>query len=364
MNNEIILSFCIPLHNRSRTVISHIENILKIDSHEFDIIIADTSDDGKDLLSLWNNNDDRVKVFRGGGRAGTPAMTNWKNAMECADGVFAFHLNDRDEIVTENLLPFIEFLKKHKDFNGGICKFLNATEKPVLCKSSSDALMNIPYFAVHTTGVVIKSSEYRKIDGLEEIFTCKFGMHPHDVILGRLSEKGNLFIYTDKIWQMASPEFYKQNVSGVVNNKDTHFFEPEERLYELKCFLKELESLKVGKKIKKQKFEQMIRNYLHLSTSGYYYFLESDYETIHYGIEQQKLSVIRKYRLAWSILNMFCKELEIENKYHKKLKKWLFKDIMISILAKYTSKIDNKYFKQFLRKLRISREKKDNAVLR
>lgn len=364
MNRErVILSICIPLHNRSEVVIGQIEDILKVDSTEYDIIVLDSSDAGRDLLSVWGSRNDKVKVFRES--PNTPAMKNWKLALDYADGIFAFHLNDRDTVVTEKLLDFIEFLKKHPKYNGGICKYISTNTEPILCTSSMQALMNVPYFAIHPTGVVLNIDSYHKVKGLDDIFSRQYGTHPHDAVLGRLSEKGNLFIYTDEIWRMATPEFYKKNKSGFeINKKEKFFFAPQARLYECKIFMKELNGLKVPEKNKIEKQKQMIRNYLHLATTGYFYVLESEAETAHYGIKVQKLNVIQKYKMSQKIFRLFSKNFIIDDKEGQKLKRWLAVDMMIPILATYTSKINNKAFRTMLRKLRVSRDKKDNAVLR
>ena len=363
MNLKIILSICIPLHNRSEVVIQHIEELLKLQNDEFDIVVSDTSDEGKDLESVWGKKHKKVKIFRES--ATTPAMLNWKLALDHADGIFAFHLNDRDILLSEGLKNFIIFLKQHQNFNGGICKYVPTNREPLIYETRELSLMNVPYFAIHPTGCVFNTEAYRKLGDLSEVFQLEFGSHPHDVILGRLSESGKLFIFTEELWQMASHEFYKRNQSGLLPTmKDKLFFEQEERIHELKCFIEELDRLDFSLKIKNEKKDQMFRNYLRLATSGYFYVLESDYETAHYGIEKQKLNYREKRKIAFDVLDKFAEELDIDATKRKELKKWLAKDMLIPIVAKYTSKINNKTFRTALRKLRAKHAQKDNAILR
>lgn len=190
---EIILSICIPLHNRCETVIEHIEKILRIQDERYDILVSDTSDDGKDLMSIWEKTDKRVKVYRAD--PATPAITNWKLAFDKADGLFAFHLNDRDTLIEYNLQKFLDFLEGNKEYNGGVCKFIPTLVTPIMCDNKSIALMNVPFFASHTTGIVVNTKGYKQIENRDKIFSLEYGLHPHDIILGRLSEYGKLFIY-------------------------------------------------------------------------------------------------------------------------------------------------------------------------
>ena len=87
---------------------------------------------------------------------------------------------------------------------------------------------------------------------------------------------------------MASAEFYKKNLSGAGMMQ---FFEPEERLFELKCCLRELEHFDgVGEELRRAKQSQMIKNYLNLSTLRYFHHTESEHEALHYGSVPKKYS--------------------------------------------------------------------------
>ncbi|BAL82299.1 hypothetical protein SELR_05910 [Selenomonas ruminantium subsp. lactilytica TAM6421] len=359
---KIVLSICIALHNRSSVVNEHIRDLLSVTDDRFDIIVSDSSDEGKDLQSLYSYDDARVKLYKID--ADTPAMMNWKSALDHADGIFSFHLNDRDVIYADKLVEFIDFLENHSDCNGGVCKYLSTCQEPKLFMNGIDAFMNVPFFASHPTGIVFNVDKYREIEDLGDIFDKNNGIHPHDIILARLSQYGKMFIYTKKVWELASAEFYKKNVSGFESKKTSLFFEPKERIFELKQNLKAVKILNFADRIKQDKTEQMYRTYLALSTSGYFYFLESEHETAHYGIAQQKIGTLNKYRLSMEILESFATEFHFSNTEKKTYKKWLIKSIMIPVIAKYTSRINNPTFRNVLRRLRVKRESDDSALLR
>lgn len=123
MEDEKILSICIPSHNRADVILENLKDVLKIQDNRFDIVITDTSDRSGDYEKLLAIRDTRVKVIRNDVKS--TAMENWFCALENADGIFAFHLNDRDKLIACNLLGFMAFLDRNKDCTGGVCKFLS-----------------------------------------------------------------------------------------------------------------------------------------------------------------------------------------------------------------------------------------------
>ena len=340
----------------------HIKSMLSITDNRFDIIVSDSSNGGEDLQSLFEYDDSRVKIFRID--TDTPAMMNWKSALDHADGIFSFHLNDRDLICVDGLVGFLDFLEKNSDYNGGICKYLSTCQEPKLFVDKNEAFMNVPFFSSHPTGIVFNVKKYRDLGNLTDVFNDYVGIHPHDIILARLSQYGKMFIYTNKVWELASDEFYKKNTSGFQKKNKGFFFEPAERMFELKQNIDEIKRLGFSEKIKENKTKQMYKTYLGLATNTYFYFLESEHETAHYGIARQKFGIVKRIRFAMKILEKFDKEFHFSSNEKKEYKNWLMRQILIPVVAKYTSKINNLLFRRTLRQMRVKRELNDNAVLR
>ena len=95
-----------------------------------------------------------------------------------------------------------------------------------------------------------------------------------------------------------------------------------------------------------------------------FYFLESDHETAHYGIEQEKFGLIRRYKFSLYVIDLYVKELGISKEQKRRYKKWITKSIMIPVIAKYTSKINNQKLRNLLKRMRLKRGAVDNAYLR
>ena len=358
-----ILSICIPLHNRTDKAIELIESILKLEDERYDIIISDSSDKGKDLESKWLHYDSRVTIHSCD--SSTLAIKNWKLALDHADGIFAVHVNDRDELLTHNLTGLLNFLEENQNLGGGVCKYIaSSNTNTLIFEDKEDAILNVPFFSTHPTGIVINMERYRKIKDIDDIFSDKKGIHPHDIVLGRISCYGKMFIYMDEVWKHAPKEFYKNNKSGVEMNVSKLFFYPTERLRELKINIQEINSYSIDNNLKRKKIHQMNKTYLSLSTNTYFYFMESEHETSHYGIKKEKFNAIKRFIFSNQVLNLFSEEFNYSEKEKKEYAKWLRRAISIPIIANYTSLIRCNMIRRILRRLRINSEKKEQGLLR
>ncbi len=288
---EIILSIYIATYNRKEILLRKIKDLLGLKLDEFDIwVLDDCSSDGT-FDALNQVEDEKLHIIHNTTRQGVEedgAMPNWYKLLESVDGLFAFHLNDRDNINVSKLNDFINFLKTHKDASGGLCdsfKKIEWYETPV------EALNGIPYKGSHPTGVVFNMHLYHKIKERQSIFTKKGSyIHPHDLILGYLSQYGNMFLYY-KIWELAGQKSFASNKSFLYNkgNAQNAWFAPQERMKEYKLFLRSLSRLKFSNEEKQQKAKQISKSYLYFCTFNYAYYISDPGQTKHYGIEPVKL---------------------------------------------------------------------------
>ena len=61
MEEKVILSICIPSHNRVDVILENLKDILKVSDDRFDIIITDSSNHKGELDKLLEIKDKRVK---------------------------------------------------------------------------------------------------------------------------------------------------------------------------------------------------------------------------------------------------------------------------------------------------------------
>ena len=76
-------------------------------------------------------------------------------------------------------------------------------------------------------------------------------------------------------------------------------------MFELKQNINEVKQLSFSKQIKENKIKQMYKTYLNLATNTYFYFIESEHETAHYGIERQKFGLIKRYCFSMKVLDAY-----------------------------------------------------------
>lgn len=292
MTNNVVLSIYIATYNRKEILRKKIQELLSINSDEFNIwVLDDKSSDGTYEM-LLEIKDVRLHVLRNEQRQGIlkdGAMKNWYILLEKCDGVFGFHLNDRDVVNIKGIEKLIEYLKAHANYSGGICSALFKTREYL---SPIDAFYNIPYRGSHPTGIVFNLEKYRKIGNREEIFTKKISyIHPHDFILGILSTEGYMFNYK-KIWGLADQDSFAKNKSFLYKKGDVNssWFSPTERTKEFELVINSLNKLEFKINTKKKKVMRIAKAYLYFCTFNYAYYISDIGQTQHYGIERSELS--------------------------------------------------------------------------
>lgn len=283
------LSIYIATYNRKEILKKKLDDILETVSNDFDVwVLDDCSDDGTvEMLSDFSDtrlhyiqNKERVGINKDG------AMPNWYRLLEVCDGRFALHLNDRDVFYIDKFLTLIEFLKNHWDYSGGVCDSFSGIK---YYDSPEEALFAIPYKASHPTGIIFRTDLYKAIIGREKYFEKETSyIHPHDLVLGKLSENGKMFRY-DKIFGLADTESFAKNKSFYYNKgtEKTSWFAPAERLKEFQMFINHMETLSFSHKIKEKKVIEIAKAYLYFCTFNYKYYITDPGQTQHYGIEMQ-----------------------------------------------------------------------------
>ena len=272
---EIILSIYIATYNRKDIILQKVHDILSAKTGEFDIwVLDDNSSDGT-FEELSQISDERLHLIKNDERQGAlenGAMINWYRLLENVDGVFAFHLNDRDTFHINELIPFIEYLKKHRDSSGGLCDSFKGDQ---FFETPEEALLNIAYMGSHPTGIVFNMERYHSIENRERLFTKQYSyIHPHDLVLGNLAQYGKMFNY-HKIWDLAERDSFANNKSFLYKKGSARnaWFAPKERMKEFNMFLDSLCLLNFSQAIKKHKAELIAKSYLYYCTFNYAYYI-------------------------------------------------------------------------------------------
>ncbi len=113
--SNILLSFCIPVFNRSDRIKKIIEQIITFKSDEIEIVISDnaSTDDTKEIVSKFK--DPRIKYFRNKNNVGMDA--NFILVIKRATGKFIFLLMDEDEVELETISWILSQIRENNNLS-------------------------------------------------------------------------------------------------------------------------------------------------------------------------------------------------------------------------------------------------------
>lgn len=310
MKKRVVLSIYIATYNRKEILLEKIEKILKIKSDKFNIYVMDDASNDGTVDSLKEINDERLHIILNKSRMGLQkdgVMQNWYRLLEACDGLFAFHLNDRDYIDPDGIKELLVFLEDNPTMNGGVCDIRLGKKYKILYTVKS-SFMKIPYFARHPTGIIFNMNVYHTIKERQSLFTTeKANIHPHDLILARISENGKMFRFY-KIWNYPDTESFRNNRSflykkGTMRNA---WFSPYERVKEFSLFVRDITKKSFSNNLKNKKVKQIAFQYLFYCTFNYSFYVSDQGQTAHYGIDPMLLSCDDLIKIRnWYILNSY-----------------------------------------------------------
>ena len=109
MNEDIILSICIPTYNGGEYLIKSVNSILSCASNQFEIVINDNATQSRDTINVLKEiKDKRLKIFVNEIHLGH--IKNWYVALGHGRGKYLMLLQDNDVLVVENLEKYIALL--------------------------------------------------------------------------------------------------------------------------------------------------------------------------------------------------------------------------------------------------------------
>ena len=113
--SKILLSFCIPVYNRSARINKIIERIIPFDNNEIEIVVSDnaSTDDTNEVVNKFN--DPRIKYFRNKKNVGMDA--NFILVLKRATGKFTFLLMDEDEVALETIPWILQEIRKNNNLS-------------------------------------------------------------------------------------------------------------------------------------------------------------------------------------------------------------------------------------------------------
>lgn len=110
MNENIVLSICIPTLGGSDRLEEGLKRIFEYKGHDIEVVISDNDTTGKIQPTLSKFADDRLQYYANDRNYG--AFYNWIKVLTYGKGKYLLTLNDIDWIAKGGLPAIVDFLKK------------------------------------------------------------------------------------------------------------------------------------------------------------------------------------------------------------------------------------------------------------
>lgn len=338
----VILSICIPTHDRIEELYELVTDILKVNSSNFNIVITDNCSSDNTESIIKSINDERV-IYKKNIES-VPALLNMINAVNNGTGMFSLLCNDRDLINAEQLPDLLRFLEQNIDCSFVHVPYYDSKKNGSVQKYNNpfDALLHLPY-AYHPTGMIFNRTlinRYIDIRKYEEYINV---IYTYWFLVRDLLPFGNAAIYYSNIWSERPRQYLANNISGTLSKKDYYFY-PNVRT---RLCNKILEQLIVNNccKLNDKEIEIItddILTRLHSSLFSYKSNMADKYETLHYGLKRKYVSLLEMlciykafYKDTLAFLSKSnCKE-NISKRWKKLRYKLFFKTIYLNFIVDF-----------------------------
>lgn len=306
------ISFCISTFNRSEKIYKLVNDILKYDGDDIEVVVSDNCSTDDTIIKLSEINDERFRFFVNSSNIG--AIPNYMKALSEGVGEYIFFTTDKDTIDPNGIPDLINFFNNNSFIVGGYSK-IDVIEKsnPQIFNRGIDGLSNLAYLSQHPTGYFFKNEKLKKLNVPKHYIDFeKVGVFPFEFLIAELCVLGKtakLYLPLFYIETMEEVKNIKSfSYSGIYNNL---YFSPKQRFLTLKKYIEHLWSLDLSIAEKKNIAKKIFQYGLASATLGYKFMLENEIICHHYAVKSQKINV---FKLILIDLN-FCKKfiLNIKN---------------------------------------------------
>jgi len=264
------ISIAISTYNRSNRIYYLVQNILKYEGNEIEVVVLNnaSTDDTVELLGSIDDSRFRLINYKQnvGGLLGT------LNVLLEAKGEYVFVCLDKDFIDFNFINIIVEKLSYYKNKNvvfGKCVNKINISGDDIFYDNPSDILSNLVYIGEHPTGLFFRTKELVSLKIISDIRTkyLNFAFNS-ELIKAELSTLGNALQLNVPCFSTESSEDSANEVSKTYNSTNL-FFHPNFRVIELNNYLTSLNSLKLKIYLSSKLSLKIYSNILYASTFGY-----------------------------------------------------------------------------------------------
>lgn len=283
--DRIIVSFCIPTYNRAPLVKRCIEEVLKIDSPQIEIVVVDNASPDDTENVIGSIKDGRISYFRNQSNIGS-AMNVVRTILK-AKGDWVFLLSDEDFVNVTVLNDIINGFSNGERTNlavllGNVKKnnelFTHKYENKFFSKGD-EAVCGIGFSHYYLSGILI-NKKFLNVNELTN-FTPDDGIYPHVNIYTRACIFGDAETMN---FDFCSEGGWGNHKSYVEKPNNEYFFHPKNRFTQFKIFANMANGIIEDREKRAKMLGRLFNYYLNASTNGYECTIKSSSIKDHHGI--------------------------------------------------------------------------------
>lgn len=307
------LSICIPTYNRSDRCLRLVNEILKSNNPNIEIIVSDnySTDNTFDLLKQID--DKRLFIYQMKQNLGS--LLNMFATFSKARSEFIYFTTDKDFINIINLDTFLSFLENNENLSCGYCAYSSKSETAdEIYLQGFEAINKIGYIGHHPSGFFFHRDKLENVKYAEKFSDKDFvGEFALDFIIAELACKGNVGIFHKELT-------IPQNSNDAANDKSLSikgmnvnaYYTPNARLNIAINQSTHINSLELSSDEKKMLIMKTFMYGLINATYGYKNILKNKDICAHYYLESKNIGVFKMIIIASEFYIKYIQKTKFE----------------------------------------------------
>lgn len=278
--NEILISFCIPVFNSELTIKKAVDNLLKLKSNNFEIVLYYDESSDRTIEIIQSFNSPYVRIVKNTSRKKYGRMMI--DCIMAGSGKYVMYTIDRNLIAIDAMEKIISYIEDN-EIGCGISEDIQ-NGKVFVHNSGIDAVLRIGYKQNHPVGNIYNRNLL--FEALRTLNNIDYYNFPLDFINAYIASRSvcityNHLYYKENFWSAI------QSNSKSTQPKITEWYTPFGRIRFMNACIAHVKRLGLDKKDTNKLLKQLYEQTKIEGTVGYSNFL-CDYTACkHYSIRPQ-----------------------------------------------------------------------------
>lgn len=331
----MILSVCIPSYDRFEKLKETVENILKAESDEFEVVVVDNCSP-RDICDYISFDDARFRILkRDKPVCGEKSVGD---AVLWGRGEYSLLLLDKDTIICDGLDMFIESLKNN-DVMGGHCELNSKGNNIEIVEKNT--IERFGYLSNHPSG------NFYKINAVREYINSKsdsLGKDPfcYAVYSAYCASLGKMMLYDKPCVCSVLSDLSNDDIRGSITyNKEVGnvYYFPKNRIEEFKTYISCLNEIDIEKRERTEICARLYRQTLSFVTIVYRRIMSDPNICRHYHHKTEKIGIFKMMRFAMDFRKAFYETdfKDIAKKDKRNIERRYLKKVVRNKLRKMSS---------------------------